>query len=283
MQLVKVNNLSKSYKSKLVVNNLSFTLQSGQVLGLLGHNGAGKSSLINALLGFKSHQGEVSICGLNPINQHVELMRCLGYISDGDVLPKWMTVKQILRYVAGMQPNFNFDKAMGLLANTDIQQNSKIATLSKGMKVQLHLALTIASDAKVMILDEPTLGLDLIYRETFYRQLIEWMHDGDRTLIIASHEVNEIEHLLTDVLILKQGNSIAQGTIEGVLHKYISVEADNRHTESIKTLNPISSKPGLGTCKWIIKSEFKQQASQYGEVSNVTLQDLFIALQKESD
>ena len=283
MQLVKVNNLSKSYKSKLVVNNLSFTLENGQVLGLLGHNGAGKSSLINALLGFKSYQGNVSICGLNPINQHVELMSCLGYISDGDVLPKWMTVKQILRYVSGMQPNFDFEKALGLLSNTDIQQNSKIKTLSKGMKVQLHLALTIASDAKVMILDEPTLGLDLIYRETFYRQLIEWLHDGERSLIIASHEVNEIEHLLTDVLMLKQGNSIAQGPIEKVLLQYINLEANHSYTESIQKLEPISSQPGLGTNKWIIRAEFLDQASKYGEVSNLTLQDLFIALQKESD
>jgi ABC-2 type transport system ATP-binding protein len=283
MQLVKVNNLSKSYKSKLVVNNLSFTLENGQVLGLLGHNGAGKSSLINALLGFKSYQGNVSICGLNPINQHVELMSCLGYISDGDVLPKWMKVKQILRYVSGMQPNFDFEKALELLSNTDIQQNSKIKTLSKGMKVQLHLALTIASDAKVMILDEPTLGLDLIYRETFYRQLIEWLHDGKRSLIIASHEVNEIEHLLTDVLILKQGNCIAQGPIEEVLLQYINLEANHGYTESIQTLKPISSKPGLGTNKWIISAEFLDQASKYGEVSNLTLQDLFIALQKESD
>jgi ABC-2 type transport system ATP-binding protein len=283
MQLVKVSNLSKSYKSKLVVNNLSFTLENGQVLGLLGHNGAGKSSLINALLGFKSYQGNISICGLNPINQHVELMSCLGYISDGDVLPKWMTVKQILRYVSGMQPNFDFEKALGLLSNTDIQQNSKIKTLSKGMKVQLHLALTIASDAKVMILDEPTLGLDLIYRETFYRQLIEWLHDGERSLIIASHEVNEIEHLLTDVLMLKQGNSIAQGPIEEVLLQYINLEANHSYTESIQTLEPISSQPGLGTNKWIIRAEFLDQATKYGEVSNLTLQDLFIALQKESD
>lgn len=283
MQLVKVNNLSKSYQDKLVVNNLSFTLQSGQVLGLLGHNGAGKSSLINALLGFKSYQGNVSICGLNPINQHVELMSCLGYISDGDVLPKWMTVKQILRYVSGMQPNFAVEKALQLLRNTDIEQSSKINTLSKGMKVQLHLALTIASDTKVMILDEPTLGLDLIYRDTFYRQLIEWLHDGERALIIASHEVSEIEHLLTDVLILKQGNSIAQGPLEDVIEQYINLEASHSNTESIQALEPISSQPGLGTNKWIIRSEFLEQASEYGEVSKLRLQDLFIALQKESN
>lgn len=281
MQLVNVRNLSKSYQSKLVVNNLSFSLESGQVLGLLGHNGAGKSSLINALLGLKSYQGDISICGLNPIKQHGPLMHCLGYISDGDVLPKWMTVKQILRYTNGMQTNFDLHKAKQLLAQTDIQLASKISTLSKGMKVQLHLALTIASETKVLILDEPTLGLDLIYRDTFYRHLIAWMHDGERTLIIASHEVNEIEHLLTDVLILKQGNSITQGPVEEVLQQYITLEATASFTDSIAALQPISSKPGLGTNKWLLRSEYRQQASEYGEISNLSLQELFIVLQKE--
>ena len=282
MQLVDVQNLSKSYQDKTVVNNLSFTLGNGQVLGLLGHNGAGKSSLINALLGFKSYQGDISICGLNPINQHAELMNFLGYISDGDALPKWMTVKQILRYTNGMHPNFDLAKAQKLITNTDIKQNSKISTLSKGMKVQLHLALTIASEAKVLILDEPTLGLDLIYRDTFYRLLIEWMHDGERSLIIASHEVSEIEHLLTDVLILKHGNNIAQGPIEDVLQQYISIEASNNYTESLQAFNPISFKPGLGVNNWIIKSEYRKQVSEFGDISNLTLQDLFIALQKEN-
>lgn len=282
MQLVDVQNVSKNYQSKLAVNNLSFTLKSGQVLGLLGHNGAGKSSLINALLGATSYQGDISVCGLNPVNQRAPLMEHLGYISDVDVLPKWMTVKQILRYTNGVQPSFDLSKALQLLAKTDIQQSSKISALSKGMKVQLHLALTIATETKVLILDEPTLGLDLIYRDTFYRHLIEWMHDGDRTLIIASHEVSEIAHLLTDVLILKLGNSIAQGPIEEVLQKYIVVETSHEFTEQLQALKPLSSQSGLGSNKWLISSEHQQQVAEFGEISTPTLQDLFIALQKEN-
>ncbi len=281
-QLVDVQNVSKTYQSKLAVNNLSFTLQGGQVLGLIGHNGAGKSSLINALLGAKSCKGEISICGLNPVKQRAPLMQHLGYISDVDVLPKWMTVKQILRYTQGVQPSFDLSKAQQLLSNTDIQSSSKISALSKGMKVQLHLALTIATDTKVLILDEPTLGLDLIYRDTFYRHLIEWMHDGERTLIIASHEVSEIEHLLTDVLILKQGNCIAQGPLDEVLQQYISVEATDQFTEQLQALNPLSSQAGLGSNKWLISAEHLQQVSECGEISHPTLQDLFIALQKEN-
>lgn len=281
MQLVKVNNLSKSYQDKLVVNNLSFTLQSGQVLGLLGHNGAGKSSVINALLGLKSYQGKISICGLNPINQHAELMRNVGYISDGDVLPKWMTVKQVLRYTNGMQPNFDLSKALVLLSNTDIQRHNKISALSKGMKVQLHLVLMIASDTKVLILDEPTLGLDLLYRETFYRLLIGWVHDGERGLIIASHEVGEIEHLLTDVLILKQGHCIAQAPIKEVAKQYITLETSYDYSEYLQKLRPISSKSELGITQWIIKSKYKEQVKEFGVILDVTLKELFIALQKE--
>lgn len=276
-----VQNLSKRYQSKVVVNNLSFSLESGQVLGLLGHNGAGKSSLINALLGFKSYQGEISICGLDPIEQHAPLMQYLGYISDGDVLPKWMTVKQILRYSNGMQSRFDLHKAELLLSQTGIQLASKISALSKGMKVQLHLALTIASETKVLILDEPTLGLDLIYRDTFYRHLTEWMHAGERTLIIASHEVNEIAHLLTDVLMLKQGNCIVQGPIEEVLNKYIMLEAMHSVTDAITTLQPLSLTPGVGTNQWLLKSEYRQQASEYGVVTTPSLQEIFIALQKK--
>lgn len=282
MLLVDVKNVSKTYQSKLAVNNLSFTLKSGQVLGLLGHNGAGKSSLINALLGAKSYQGDISICGLNPVKQRATLMQHLGYISDVDVLPKWMTVKQILRYTNGVQPSFDLSKAQQLIANTDIQQSSKIGTLSKGMKVQLHLALTIATDTKVLILDEPTLGLDLIYRDTFYRHLIEWMHDGERTLIIASHEVHEIEHLLTDVLILKQGNSIIQGPIEEVLQQYIMVETTHDFTNQLQALKPLSSQSGLGSNRWLIRSQHLQKVREFADISTPTLQDLFIALQKES-
>lgn len=281
-QLVDVKNVSKTYSNKLAVNNLSFSLKSGQVLGLLGHNGAGKSSLINALLGVKSYQGDISICGLNPVNQRATLMQHLGYISDVDILPQWMSVKQILRYTQGVQPNFDLTTALQLLEKTDIKQNSKISSLSKGMKVQLHLALTIATDTKVLILDEPTLGLDLIYRETFYRHLIEWMHDGERCLIIASHEVNEIEHLLTDLLILKQGNAIAQGPIDSILQQYIIVDATHQFSEQIKALKPLSSEQGLGASKWLISAQQQQQASHFGTISSPNLKDLFIALQKEN-
>lgn len=279
--LVQATKVSKQYQSSIAVNDISFELQAGQVLGLLGHNGAGKSSLIGALLGKLSYQGEIQICGLHPVKQRAQLMRHLAYISDVNVLPEWMTVAQILRYSSGVHPSFDIDKAKQLLSSTHIAQRTKISSLSKGMKVQLHLSMIIATDTKVLILDEPTLGLDLIYRDTFYRHLIEWFHDGERALIIASHEVNEIEHLLTDVLMLKQGNAVLQGDMDSIHTGYFILEALHQHRSIIQQMSPLFSHVGLGSTKWLLKSQYLSQAESLGEINNPTLQDIFIAIQKE--
>ena len=171
--LVQVKHVSKQYSDsrQQAINDISFELNAGQVLGLFGHNGAGKSTLINALLGAHRYQGDIIINGLHPIDQHAELMQHLGYISDVNVLPEWMSVKQVLTYIAGIHPRFDLASANTVLASTDIKHNSHIKNLSKGMKVQLHLAIVIATNTKVLILDEPTLGLDLLYRDTFYQQI----------------------------------------------------------------------------------------------------------------
>ncbi len=279
--LVRAANVSKQYQSEVAVKDISFELQAGQVLGLLGHNGAGKSSLIGALLGSLSYQGEIQVCGLNPVNQRAELMQHLAYISDVNVLPQWMTVAQILRYTSGVHPSFDINKAKQLLSSTQIAQRTKISSLSKGMKVQLHLSIIIATDTKVLILDEPTLGLDLIYRDTFYRHLIEWFHDGERALIIASHEVNEIEHLLTDVLMLKQGETVLQGDMDSIHAQYFIVDAQHQHEAIIQQMSPLASKAGLGSTKWLLESQYRSQAESLGEIINPTLQDIFIAIQKE--
>ena len=216
--LVQVKHVSKQYADsrQQAINDISFELNAGQVLGLLGHNGAGKSTLINALLGAHRYQGDIAINGFHPIDQHAELMLHLGYISDVNVLPEWMSVKQVLKYIAGIHPGFDLASANTVLASTDIKHNSRIKSLSKGMKVQLHLAIVIATNTKVLILDEPTLGLDLLYRDTFYQHLTTWFNAGQRCLIIASHEVAEIEHLLTDVLILKQGRVVLQTSMDNI-------------------------------------------------------------------
>lgn len=286
--LVSVKHVSKNYhQSKSdgqqdALHDISFELCAGQVLGLLGHNGAGKSTLINALLGAHRYKGEITINDCQPINQHAKLMEHLSYISDVNVLPGWMSVAQLLKYTSGVHPSFDIEKAKLTLSNTNIELSSKIESLSKGMKVQLHLAVVIATNTSVLILDEPTLGLDLLYRDTFYRHLLEWFHDGERTLIIASHEVSEIEHLLTDVLILKKGKTVLQNSMENISEAYFILDAPNIHSDKISTLNPLSSQTGLGSVKWLLKSNRLPEVNGLGDVHRASLSDIFIALQRET-
>ncbi len=280
--LLSAKNVTKRYPNSQGIEGISFELKSGQALGLLGHNGAGKSTLIKSLLGGHRYQGEIEINGCHPIEQHAELMQHLSYISDVNVLPEWMSVKQLLKYTAGVHPSFDRSRAELMLSNTDIKLTSKIKQLSKGMKVQLHLSIIIATDTKVLILDEPTLGLDLIYRDTFYRHLLEWFHDGDRALIIASHEVSEIEHLLTDVLIIKQGKPVLYKSMEQIENDYFILDAANEYSSTIAAMNPLSSQPSLGSTKWLLDSQYKTQTEELGKTFNVGLSDLFLATQKEA-
>ncbi|MGF1718773.1 ABC transporter ATP-binding protein [Vibrio kyushuensis] len=286
--LVSVKNSSKLYskqggqKQGEALHDVSFELQAGQVLGLLGHNGAGKSTLINALLGAHECQGTIRINGFEPIAQRDKIMQSLSYISDVNVLPGWMTVAQLLSYSEGVHPAFNRSKADELLHQTDIKPRARIKSLSKGMKVQLHLAIVIATNTQILILDEPTLGLDLVYRDTFYRHLLEWFHDGERALIIASHEVDEIEHLLTDVLILKHGRSVLQTSMESISEDYFILDASDEHRVQVEALKPLSSQKGLGTTRWLLSSQHAEQVDGLGDIYGVKLSDLFLALQKEA-
>ncbi|MCW8335847.1 ABC transporter ATP-binding protein [Vibrio paucivorans] len=284
--LIAANQVSKQYSGRRAeqgeaIQDISFELKAGQVLGLLGHNGAGKSTLIKSLLGAHSCQGSIEVVGLEPIAHRAQVMAHLSYISDVNVLPEWMTVKQILKYTNGVHPSFDRNKAEAVLANTNIQLHSKIGALSKGMKVQLHLAIVISTDTKVLILDEPTLGLDLVYRDTFYRHLLEWFHDGERALIIASHEVSEIEHLLTDVLILKNGRDVMQTSMERIAEDYVIVETSESESETMAALEPLSSERGLGTTRWLLRADKATALEDVQSIYSVKLADLFLALQKE--
>ncbi|UPQ89467.1 ABC transporter ATP-binding protein [Vibrio sinaloensis] len=284
--LIEASQVSKQYsgrdKQQQALKNISFELKAGQVLGLLGHNGAGKSTLIKSLLGAQSYQGQIAILGLEPHAHRAQVMQHLSYISDVNVLPEWMTVQQLLRYTSGVHPSFDLTKAKSVLAQTDIKLGSKIKSLSKGMKVQLHLAVVISTDTQVLILDEPTLGLDLVYRDTFYRHLLEWFHDGERALIIASHEVSEIEHLLTDVLILKHGQAVLQSPMENLAQKYVIVETRTENDAEIAALQPLSRESGLGTTRWLLDAQDAEKIDQVEKIYNVKLADLFLALQKEA-
>ncbi|PMH44485.1 ABC transporter ATP-binding protein [Vibrio sp. 10N.286.49.B3] len=281
--LINIQQLSKHYGQHSALSNINLELYSGQILGLLGHNGAGKSTLINAILGSYPYQGTIDIDGLNPIKHHTAVMEKLAYISDVNVLPDWMSVKQLLKYTAGVHPGFNPTKAKETLSHTQVKLNSKIGALSKGMKVQLHLAIVIATNTQILILDEPTLGLDLLYRDAFYQHLLRWFHEGERALIIASHEVAEIEHLLTDVLILKQGQQVLQKSMDDIEQDYFILEAPKEHSDAIKAFQPLSHSQTLTSVKWLLATPYQTQAGSLGTIHKATLAEIFIALQKEGE
>ncbi|EAS44944.1 ABC transporter ATP-binding protein [Photobacterium profundum] len=279
--LIKAEKLSKSYRQQKALSNISFELKAGQVLGLLGHNGAGKSTLIKSILGAQNYMGEMSVFGLNPQKDRAQIVSQLAYISDVAVLPEWMKVSQLIKYTAGVHPHFDRKKMDEFLSKTDIKNKSKIGSLSKGMKVQLHLALVMSTDTRILILDEPTLGLDLIYRDTFYRYLMEWFHDGDRALIIASHEVSEIQHLLTDVLMLRKGEVVLQAPLADIEDNYTAVTVEQANLSSAEALFPIYEKSGLGQHYLLFENIERELLVPLGKLSQPNLADIFIAKQQE--
>ncbi|WP_415720535.1 ABC transporter ATP-binding protein [Photobacterium ganghwense] len=279
--LIKAKQLSKSYGRFKALMDVSFELKAGQVMGLLGHNGAGKSSLIKSLLGAHDFDGELSVFGLSPRKDRVNIVRDLAYISDVAMLPEWMTVKQVINYVSGVHPKFSKDAVHEFLKKTNIQLSTRISRLSKGMKVQLHLGLVMSSQAKVLILDEPTLGLDLMFRETFYQHLMQWFEQGDRALIIASHEVDEIAHLLTDVLILKRGKPVFMGTIADAVTQLTKVQLLPEQYHAAEVARPVWIQHGANYRVGYYRNQPPEKLARLGELSIPTLAEVFLALQQE--
>ncbi|BAX52827.1 ABC transporter ATP-binding protein YtrB [Photobacterium damselae subsp. piscicida] len=277
---IEINQLNKTYGSQCALSNVSLTLSPGCVLGLLGHNGAGKSTLIECILGLRASHEAIKVFGLDPVRDHIDVMSNLSYLSDSNSLPMWMTVKQLVKYVSGMNSHFDKVQAMQYLKDTDIELKAKIGRLSKGMKLQLHLALVIAIDAKVLILDEPTLGLDLIYRERFYSDVLNWYKKGNRSLIIASHEIDEIEHLLTDIVILKQGKVVLSESREDLELRFNALSTSEDIKDKALMLNRIYSKKVLGQWSFLFKDRDIAELSSLGHVAKPSLSEIFLAIQQ---
>ncbi|MGR5062104.1 ABC transporter ATP-binding protein [Photobacterium sp. DNB22_13_2] len=279
--LVNAHQLGKSYGKFRALMGVNFKIAPGQVLGILGHNGAGKSSLIKCLLGAHEYDGTLSVFGLEPMKERVAIVRDLAYLSDVAVLPEWMTVKQIVKYSAGVHPNFDLELAKKYLSQTDIQLSTKIGRLSKGMKVQLHLALVMSADVRLLILDEPTLGLDLMFRERFYNQLVEWLNQGERAMIIASHEVDEVSHLLTDLLILKKGKVVMNGAVDELNGRFQKVIVNEENKRQAEAARPLYIQNGVKESMYIFENTKLEKLSTFGKVSEPSLSEVFIALQQE--
>ena len=275
--IVSAKGLSKSYGQFKALDNASFEIETGKIVGLIGPNGAGKTTALRCLLGLATFDGDLKVLGKNPHKQRIELMKEVAYIADTAVLPKWITVTQLLDYLDVIHPNFSREKAESFLSQTDIRATSRVQELSKGMVTQLHLATTISIDAKLMVLDEPTLGLDIVYRKRFYEQLLNDYFDEERTVLITTHQVEEIEPLLTDLMFIKQGRIILDNDMESVAQRYTEVEVKADLVDKALAFNPISQTRMLGGMVMVFENTPRDTLKELGPCRNTSVADLFVA------
>jgi ABC-2 type transport system ATP-binding protein len=260
------------------LDGLNLRVEEGRILGLIGPNGAGKTTALNAILGLIPYQGELRVLGRDPWTERDRLMCDVCFIADVAVLPRWARVSQLLEYVAGVHPRFDRAKAEGFLAKTKIQPRSKVRELSKGMVTQLHLALVMAIDARLLVLDEPTLGLDILFRKQFYDSLLNDYFDHNRTIVVATHQVDEIQHVLTDVMFIDGGHIIFNRSMEEVEARYREVMVNPDMLVAARALKPIQERQGFGRSILLFDGVERQQLAALGEVRTPSIADLFVAV-----
>ncbi len=276
--LIEARGLTKSYGATRAVDDVNFSIEKGRILGLIGPNGAGKTTLLNAVLGLTSFSGHLSVLGLDPFRQRKELMQRIAYVSDVAVLPKWITVNRLLSYVEEVHTAFDRSKAEKLLEDTKIGATAKVGTMSKGMIVQLHLAIIMAIDAEVLILDEPTLGLDILFRKDFYSRLLGDYYDGEKTIIVTTHQVDELEHILTDVMFIDDGRIVLDATTDSLTERYQELMASGEEAEAARGLGPVSVRPGFGKTIFLFDGVDKARLRELGEIRTPSISDLFVAI-----
>ena len=275
--VVSARNVCKFYKDVRAVDDVSFDIEKGRITGLIGPNGAGKTTLLKALLGLTDCQGSLSVLGLDPFQQRKELMQNICFIADVAVLPRWIRVKQLLDFIESVHPRFSRSHAEELLAKTKIKAQSKVRELSKGMVTQFHLSIITAIDAKLLVLDEPTLGLDIIFRKEFYSNLLNDYFDGERTIIITTHQVEEIENLLTDVMFINDGKIILDTSMDVLPERYVELLASGEGAEAARRLNPIHERDVFGKKVLMFEGVSRDRLESMGEVRTPDVADLFVA------
>lgn len=281
--LISVSNLTKCYGQKKVVDEVCLTVKAGQILGLVGPNGAGKTSCLQAILGLTDYNGEVDVLGYNPKKERGRMLNDVAYIADVAVLPKWLKVEQALTYMAGIHPNFDRERAVGFLEKTNISLKSKIKTLSKGMVTQVHLALILAIDAKVLILDEPTLGLDILTRRQFYTHLLEDFYDEDKCIVVTTHQIEEIEHILTDVAFIQQGQIILSESTDKIKERFKLVTVSHELAEQAKLLKPLFTNNIMGLTTMLFDDVVEQELAALGTVASASLADVFVGMMTKAE
>ena len=278
MACIEARGLRKIYGDTVALAGIDLTVQEGRILGLIGPNGAGKSTALNAILGLTSHEGSLKVLGRDPWTERDQLMRDVCFIADVAVLPRWMRVSQAIDYVAGVHPRFNRAKAEAFLAKTDIKRSSRVRELSKGMVTQLHLALVMAIDARLLVLDEPTLGLDLLYRKQFYDTLLNDYFDGDRTIVVTTHQVEEIQHILTDVMFINGGRIVLDCSMEAFDDRYLEVMVLPEHAVAARALGPIHERQVFGRTIMLFDKVERERLAPLGDVRTPSIADVFVAV-----
>ncbi len=276
--VIEARNVGKAYGKFQALQNVSFEIPLGKIVGLIGANGAGKTTLLNAILGLTRYDGELKVMGQNPSQNRAKLMEDVCFISDVATLPRWMKVEDILDYVETVHPKFNRAVALDYLSRTTVPLDKKVKALSKGMITQTHLAMVMAIDAKLLVLDEPTLGLDIIFRKGFYASLLEEYYDQNRTILVTTHQVEEIEHILTDAMFIREGELVLNETMDDLSERFCQLLVDESKAGKARAFNPISEQKAFGKINFIFNGNIKSKLKGLGEVRRVGLADLFVAI-----
>ena len=280
MSAIVARNLSKNYNGKPALDDVSFAIEPGRIVGLIGPNGAGKTTALKAILGLTTFGGELSVLGQDPRTARNALMNDVCFIADVAILPRWIRVSQAIDFVEGVHPRFSRAKCEAFLARTKLQPKQRVREMSKGMIVQLHLALVMAIDAKVLVLDEPTLGLDILYRKQFYQSLLNDYFDEEKTIIVTTHQVEEIEHILTDILFVRAGQIALAATMDEVAQRFTEVMVSPAQVDAARALGPLDERGVFGKSIFLFDGIGKSRLAELGELRTPNVADLFVATMK---
>lgn len=278
--VITATGLSKQYKSMLALDNVSFQIEPGRIVGLIGPNGAGKTTALKAILGLTDFTGDLNVLGFDPRKQRDKLMGEVCFIADVAVLPRWIKVSQAVDFVANVHPRFDRAKCEAFLARTKLQPNQRVRQMSKGMIVQLHLALVMAIDARLLVLDEPTLGLDILYRKQFYQNLLEDYFDENKTIIVTTHQVEEVEHILTDLMFIRDGKIVLDSDMDAIGDRYIEVMVNANQADAARALKPLDERQVFGKSIFLFDGVGRAQLEALGETRRPSISDLFVATMK---
>jgi ABC-2 type transport system ATP-binding protein len=278
MACIEARGLRKAFGATIAVDGIDLGIEEGRIVGLIGPNGAGKTTALHAILGLTPYQGELKVLGRDPWTERDQLMRDVSFVADVAVLPRWVRVSRALDYVAGVHPRFDRAKAEGFLAKTNIRSNNKVRELSKGMVAQLHLAMVMAIDAKLLVLDEPTLGLDILYRKQFYDSLLNDYFDGSRTIVVTTHQVEEIQDVLTDVMFINRGRIVLNCSMEEFESRYAEVTVNPEQVAAARALRPIHERQVFGRSILLFDRADREQLAALGGVHTPSIADLFVAV-----